>query len=133
MCDYHDGDKAILWIDNENNAFIDSQGEIFVTVKDKTIRFKVDYCPMCGHKFGSEKLPKFGSQIWYVDFETGEIEEGEVVSVQYKDGELDSFSVKFKETGDFDEFYGHGWGDCFFESKEMAENALLKGRPEKCP
>lgn len=55
MCDYHYGGKAILWADNENNAFIDSQGEIFVTAKDKTIRFKVDYCPMCGHKFEKNK------------------------------------------------------------------------------
>lgn len=131
MCDYHNGDKAIFWLDNENNAFVDSHGEILVTAKDKTIRFKVDYCPMCGHRFGVELFPKHGMQIWYVDFETGEIEEGEVVSVQYKDGELDSFSVQFKETGDFDDFYGYGWGDCFFGSKEMAENALLKGRDEK--
>lgn len=68
-----------------------------------------------------------GSQIWYVDFETGEIEEGEVFSVSYKDGHIDSFSVEFKEIGDFDEFYGSAIGDNFFLSRNMAEQALVNG------
>lgn len=70
---------------------------------------------------------KKGSQVWYVDYESGEIEEGEVFSVQYKDQHIDSFSVEFKETEDFDEFFGKAIGDCFFLSKEMAEQALING------
>lgn len=51
ICEYHSGDKAIFWIDKENNVFVDSRGDVLDTVKDKTIRFKVKYCPMCGKKF----------------------------------------------------------------------------------
>lgn len=68
-----------------------------------------------------------GSTIWYVDFDSGKIEEGEVFSVQFKDRRIDSFSVNFKESGDFDEFIGDAIGDCFFISKEMAETALVNG------
>ena len=44
-------DEAVYWKDNENNAFVDSKGEIMVVVKDKLLRFKVKYCPNCGRKF----------------------------------------------------------------------------------
>ena len=50
-CNYCNGDEPIMWIDNENNAFIDSKGEMLVTAHDKTIRFKVKCCPMCGKNF----------------------------------------------------------------------------------
>ena len=50
-CDRCLGDEAIYWQDNENNVFIDSKGEMMVTVKDKLIRFKTNYCPCCGKKF----------------------------------------------------------------------------------
>ena len=73
------------------------------------------------------KAIRKGDAIWYVDFESGEIEEGEVFSIQFKDGRIDSFSVDFKETGNFDEFVGDAIGDCFFISKEMAESALANG------
>lgn len=74
------------------------------------------------------KAVRKGDAIWYVDFESGEIEEGEVFSIQFKDGRIDSFSVDFKETGNFDEFVGDAIGDCFFISKEMAESALANGQ-----
>ena len=73
------------------------------------------------------KAIRKGDAIWYVDFESGEIEEREVFSIQFKDGRIDSFSVDFKETGNFDEFVGDAIGDCFFISKEMAESALANG------
>lgn len=66
-----------------------------------------------------------GDKIWYVDFDSGEIEEGEVSAVYFNKGRIDSFSVDFKETGDFDEFTGDAIGSCFFTSREMAESALL--------
>ena len=50
-CNCCDGDEAVYWQDNENNAFVDSKGEMMVTVKDKLIRFKAKYCPCCGKKF----------------------------------------------------------------------------------
>lgn len=68
-----------------------------------------------------------GMRIWYADQNTGEIEEGEVFSAHYEDGKLDSFSVNFIPSGDFDEFIGSAWGDCFFGSPEQAKAALLKG------
>lgn len=39
--------------DGQNNAFVDSKGEVLVTVKDKTMRFVVNCCPNCGRKFES--------------------------------------------------------------------------------
>lgn len=50
-CDCCQGDEALYWKDNENNAFVDSKGEILVTVKDKAMRFKVKCCPNCGKEF----------------------------------------------------------------------------------
>jgi hypothetical protein len=50
-CECCNGDKALYWKDDENNAFVDSKGEMLITVKDKTIRYKVKYCPNCGNKF----------------------------------------------------------------------------------
>lgn len=50
-CEYCQGDEALYWVDDENHAFIDSKGKMLVTVKDKTIRFKVKYCPNCGKEF----------------------------------------------------------------------------------
>lgn len=50
-CDCCLGDNAIYWQDNENNAFVDSKGEMMVMVKDRLIRFKVKYCPNCGTAF----------------------------------------------------------------------------------
>ena len=45
------GDLALFWRDNENNAFVDSRGEVSVFVHDHLIRFSVEYCPHCGRKF----------------------------------------------------------------------------------
>lgn len=50
-CDYCYGGSAISWKDNQNNAFVDKKGEMTVTAKDRTIRFKVKFCPMCGRRF----------------------------------------------------------------------------------
>lgn len=74
-----------------------------------------------------ECVIKKGMPVWYVDFESGHIERGVVFSVQYKDQKVDSFSVDFEETGDFDEFYGDAIGHCFFLSEEMAKAELVRG------
>ena len=74
-----------------------------------------------------ECVIKKGTPVWYVDFESGHIERGVVFSVQYKDQKVDSFSVDFEETGDFDEFYGDAIGHCFFLSEEMAKAELVRG------
>lgn len=80
-------------------------------------------CPNCG---ATDELPIVtkGLSVWYVDTDSGEIEEGKVFSAYYKDGKLDSFSVEFKGSKDFDEFFGSAWGDCFFLTKEQAVAAL---------
>lgn len=125
-CPYCEGDEA-LFHDAEHgiSAFIDSHGNLMVAAGEKTAEFPVEFCPKCGRLF-NEPLTK-GTPIWYVDQNTGEIEEGEVFSVYYKDGKLDSFSVDFVQSGDFDEFVGSAWGDCFFGNPEQAKAALLKG------
>lgn len=45
------GDRAILWVDEYDNVFIDSKGEMAVTVNGATVTFKVNFCPMCGYRF----------------------------------------------------------------------------------
>ena len=50
-CNCCNGDEALFWKDNENNAFVDRNGEMLVTVKDHTMRFKVKCCPNCGRKY----------------------------------------------------------------------------------
>lgn len=50
MCNYHDGDEAIFWEDENNNAFVDSHGEMLLTVNGHEIKFQVTHCPMCGEK-----------------------------------------------------------------------------------
>lgn len=64
-----------------------------------------------------------GTPVWYVDYENKNTESGKIFLASYKEGKLDSFSVDF-DCGDFDEFIGSAWGDCFFGSKEQAETAL---------
>lgn len=71
---------------------------------------------------------KVGNSIWYVDFDTGTVEEGKIFDIQYNNGHIGSFSVEFKETGDFDEFYGDGIGRYFFPSADMANVALRSVR-----
>ena len=69
---------------------------------------------------------KKGDRVWYADRGNGELESGTVYMAVYKDGKLASFSVDF-DCGDFDEFSGVAWGECFFGSKQAAEAALAKG------
>lgn len=59
-CECCAGDKAIYWKNNENNAFIDSKGEMMVVVKDRLIRYKVKYCPNCGRNFSNRILVLHG-------------------------------------------------------------------------
>ena len=47
------GGVPVFWKNNENNTFIDRTREVLVTIKDKTMRFRVQYCPICGRKLGS--------------------------------------------------------------------------------
>lgn len=50
-CDCCEGDEALYWKDNEYNAFVDHRGNVLVTVKGHTMRFKVNRCPHCGRFF----------------------------------------------------------------------------------
>ena len=50
-CDCCQGDEALYYKDSENNAFVDSKGDVLVTVKGKTMRYKVKCCPNCGKEF----------------------------------------------------------------------------------
>ena len=78
------------------------------------------------HQFVDTMLT-VGTELWYVDEDTGEIERAIVATVSYKDGKLDSFSAEFPESDDFDEFYGHAFGSCFFSSETQAKMKLAKG------
>lgn len=131
-CNYCNGDEAIFWENEANNAFIDSKGEMMVTDNGNTIRFKVNNCPMCGKRFADDKYLKLksGDDIYYVDEENNEIEHGKIFLVSFKNGKVDSFSVNF-DCGDFDEFCGSGLGTHFFINKEEAEDVLKKANTEK--
>lgn len=72
-----------------------------------------------------DKMLKVGDDVWYVDFDKGDIEKGKVETINYKNGKLDCFGVDFGD--DFDVFDGWGWGKYFFGSESNARKALLKG------
>lgn len=86
-------------------------------------------CAVFPNKIKTPILEK-GTPVWYVDYKNGEIERGIIFSVSQKGEKLDSFSVDF-DCGDFDEFIGSAWGDCFFGSKEQAEAALKAGEQDE--
>lgn len=48
------GDEALYYKDNQNCAFIDSNGEMMVIANGRDIKFRVQYCPNCGMRFNSE-------------------------------------------------------------------------------
>lgn len=52
-CDWCNGDEALFWTDDKNSAFIDSRGEVTVTVNGKSLTFHVGYCPKCGRRFAN--------------------------------------------------------------------------------
>ncbi len=123
-CDYCNGDVAIFWQNEMNNAFIDSEGEMMVTVDGQCIRFNVNCCPMCGRKFGIEEYLslKKGDDIYYADCDIGEIEHGNIFSVTIQDGKVTSFTVDFGD--DFDEIDGSALGEYYFINKDDALLAL---------
>ena len=51
-CNYCCGDEAVFYKDNENCVFVGMNGEMLAIAKDRSIRFKVNHCPMCGRSFG---------------------------------------------------------------------------------
>lgn len=123
-CPYCRGDEALFWHDSDKNAFIDSNGNMLITLDGHNVEFQVDYCPKCGRPFVHHRLCN-GDSIYYSDAESGIIEEGTVYIAVYKEGVLDSFSVNFTN-GDFDEFNGSAFGEYFFTDKRKAQMALLK-------
>ena len=77
-------------------------------------------------KNARSQMPKVGMTVFYLDSDTGELEQGTVFSVHYKNSILDTIAIDF-DSGDFDEFIGEAWNDCIFNSKESALNALREG------
>ena len=54
-CNCCAGDTALYWADAQNNAFINSHGEMEVMVKDHLIRFNVNRCPNCERVFSERR------------------------------------------------------------------------------
>ena len=44
-----------IWNDNENNAFVNSKEDMFVTIKDRSMQFKVTHYANCGRRFENTK------------------------------------------------------------------------------
>lgn len=50
-CDCCQGDEDLYWDDDAYNAFVDSEGDMMVTVNGKEMQFRVKHCPNCGKIF----------------------------------------------------------------------------------
>lgn len=50
-CECCSGDESLYYKDGEHSAFVDSIGEVMVTVQDRSMRFQVKHCPNCGKRF----------------------------------------------------------------------------------
>lgn len=126
MCNFCNGDEAVFWLDKDNCAFIDSNGEMLVLVNGQETHFRVDRCPKCGRLFkGVNYLNlRHGDDIWYADEEYNSAEHGVIESVSIKGNKIDTFSVTF-DNGDFDVFDGSGLGTYYFMHKVDAEEALV--------
>ena len=77
-------------------------------------------------KNNRNKMPKVGMTVYYSDKDTGQIDQGIISTVYYKNDKLDIFTIDF-DCGDFDEFLGEAWNDCVFNSMESALDSLRKG------
>ena len=53
-CDCCNGDEALFYQNGDSNAFIDSHGNVDVSIDGATMRFSVKYCPNCGREFNKE-------------------------------------------------------------------------------
>ena len=125
-CNYCYGDEAVFWKNEQNNAFVDSNGEMMVTAKDCIVRFTIDYCPMCGRRFGKGEdylSMDTNDDIWYTDYENGTVEHGIISLIDYKEGKVDSFSVIW-DGGDFDIYDGSGLGRHYFIKQSNALREL---------
>lgn len=112
-------------------AALSRLGEIEDIISDDSGNYNLDRLTkiMKLEKQRSEML-KVGSTVYYTSYD-GKIERGVVTSMGYQNGKLESFGVEFPENGDFDEFFGEAWGDCFFGSEEDALDKLREGNMEK--
>ena len=130
-CNYCNGDEAVFWKDDANCAFVDSHGEMMVVAKDKTMRFKVNRCPMCGRLLNSKNSIdlRFGDELWYVCLTDNIVEHCKVVSVTIKDDKVDFFTVTF-DCENVEGFCGETLGLHFFLSKIDAENKLASSAKE---
>lgn len=54
-CNYCYGEKFIHYKDDMNYAFVYRDGLMIATAKDRTIHFRLKYCPMCGREFPEYK------------------------------------------------------------------------------
>lgn len=68
---------------------------------------------------------KMGDPIYYLDSDSGEIEDGTVYGVYFENGKVTTISVNFDK--DFDEFDGNGLGRCLFRSKEATKAFWQRG------
>lgn len=110
---------------------VDRLAEIEDIISDEDGNYNLDRLTkiMELEKQRSEML-KTGPTVYYVDND-GKIERGVVTSICYDKGRLESFGIEFPESGDFDEFWGNAWGDCFFSSEEEALDRLREGNMEE--
>lgn len=50
-CDFCQSGDSLGWEDGKNKFFVNNKGEMFVTVNDVEMKYKIKYCPNCGKKF----------------------------------------------------------------------------------
>lgn len=112
---YIEKEPLIAWLENmcvSNN--------IIEAIKDENRFHTVSVL-----KINTNDFPKRGDSIYYVNRELGMVEHGDIYSLQFKNGEIASVGVLFRETDDFDEFDGSNFGECLFLDEEMARSQLI--------
>lgn len=124
-CNYHNGDEALYYKDNNNCAFIDSKGTISVTVNGYNTNFTVSYCPKCGHNFMLDSI-KVGTHFYYVDdtmLTPDEIIEG-IVDEVYPNNYFEARYLNVDEDAKYEAVKIYQWGVFFFPDKESAIRQL---------
>ena len=118
--------KIESYLDVDNQVHLDINSTQIVISQDDALEIIHSLKATLSHTENYLSL-KPGDTVWYIDKEEQTMERGEISLISFKDEDIvDSFSVTFPDTNDFDEFLGSALGTCFFISKFKAQQELTK-------
>lgn len=55
-CEFHNGNKALVYENDKNCMFIDSAGLMDIYIDNKHFRFACEFCPKCGERLRCDFL-----------------------------------------------------------------------------